>query len=123
VHAYPELVALAWRNLIGDAVRRARGAPITLTFGARPPEPDEDAAGPVLTFTIEGFTLSSDDARGLFTRTARLGEGAAASGLGLTVCRRIAERHAGWITVDVEAARLEFSLFLGATVDRIHSPG
>lgn len=114
---YGELLSLAWRNLIADLVRRARGRPITVTFGARPPRPDEISAGPVLTVAVVGLTMPADTIRGIFTRTARLRDSEAADGasLGLTVCRRIAERHGGWVTLTGHADHLEFAFSLGVT--------
>ncbi len=116
---YPELLALAWRNLISDMVRRSDG-PIRLVFAARAPRPDEPDAGVVLTLTVRGVSLSPDVARTLLTRAARLGEGdgGAGDGLGLTICRRIAERHGGWITLTNTDEQLAFAFSLGATDER-----
>lgn len=120
---YPELLELCLRNLIGDAVRRAGERPCTLTFGARPPAAGEGADGPVLTMRADGFTVSPEQRDDIFLRVARLGEGADGSGLGLPICRRIAERHAGWIRADFGADHVTFSMSLGGTDERQDSAG
>lgn len=108
VDGYPELIELLYRNLVADAVRRADGAPCALEFGAD---------GGILSMRAVGYTLSADALRGIFSRAARLGDGAGASGLGLTVCRRVAERHSGWIKAAAGDDHVLFTFALGGGTD------
>lgn len=95
VHADARLLRQLLRNLIENALnhRRPEVAPIVRIHAAASPPGEEARAEIVVEDNGRGFP--TEDAERIFQPGCRLDPDQAGSGLGLTVCRRIAERHGG----------------------------
>jgi signal transduction histidine kinase len=91
-----EQLALAVRNLLGNAVRHADS---TVAIGVR-----RDGDAVELTVDDDGPGIAPDDREHVFERFTRLDEGrardAGGAGLGLAIVRAVAERAGGTVTVD-----------------------
>jgi PAS domain S-box-containing protein len=86
------------QNLIGNAVKfHEPGRPPTVHVGAR-----RTMGGCVLSVTDDGIGIDEADQERIFAMFTRLhGRDAyAGTGIGLAICRRIAERHGGRIYVE-----------------------
>jgi PAS domain S-box-containing protein len=104
VGALPTLVAertqmtRLLQNLIGNAIKFHDGTPRVEVSAARAP------AGWVLTVADDGRGIAEEDGERIFAMFCRSGSAgdAPGSGIGLAICRRIAERHGGRIWVESE---------------------
>jgi PAS domain S-box-containing protein len=86
------------QNLIGNAVKfHVPGRPPTVRVGARP-----TLGGCVVSVSDDGIGIDEADQERIFAMFTRLhGRDAyAGTGIGLAICRRIAERHGGRIYVE-----------------------
>lgn len=111
VSAHRELVALLYRHLVANALQHAAPGPMTLRFTAA-----RDGDGWVLGVHNTGSTLPADRLDRVFAPFARL-DGASGAGLGLSICRRVAERHGGWIRAEAGPDGVHIVFSLGATAD------
>jgi signal transduction histidine kinase len=99
VHVDPDALDRILRNLVGNAIKYAPAAPITLSARATPHEVE---------FVVEdrGPGIPPDALPRLFEPYFRVGDGASGvrgSGLGLAIVRALVEAHGG--RVRVESAR------------------
>ena len=98
IQADPIQMRQLFQNLIGNAIKfRRAGVPPEITIDA---EPDADGCW-VVTVSDNGIGFDQKYADKVFTVFQRLHGRAAysGSGVGLSICRRIAERQGGEITV------------------------
>lgn len=94
----PSLLQQLFRNVIGNAVRyRRAGVPSQIAIHSEA----RDAPDPAWTIQVRdnGRGFSMDEAESLFAPFSQLEAGAGGGrGLGLALCRRIAELHGGTVT-------------------------
>ena len=100
--AHPAALAQLFQNLIANAVKFRRDAPPEITITA-------DEAGAAWEFTVadNGIGIEPEYAERVFEFGRRL-HGAdefPGTGIGLTVCKTVVERHGGRIWVESAAAR------------------
>jgi signal transduction histidine kinase len=96
--AEPTQLAQLLQNLIGNAVKfHAPGTPPTVRVTAR-----RTLGACVVTVADDGIGIPDADQERIFTMFTRLHgrERYAGTGIGLAICRRIAERHGGRIYVE-----------------------
>lgn len=99
----PEVVAdrtqmlLLFQNLIGNGLKFRRGEPPAIHLSA-----SESEHGWEIAFTDNGIGIPAGDRRRIFGMFERLNPESKfpGSGVGLAICKRIAERHGGSIAVD-----------------------
>ena len=97
-----ELIRL-FQNLIGNAVKyRAPDRPIRVTIAAR-----AEGSEWVVSIADTGIGISPEDRDRVFTIFQRLvtQEQYEGTGIGLSVCRKIAEHHQGRIWIESELGR------------------
>ena len=101
---YPVLVELLYQNLVRNALAHVERDGFTLSFGSEP-SPD----GPVLGVHNSGSEIEGD-VEALFEPQAASNGGR--PGLGLSICRRIVERHSGkiWVESGPDGVRFRFTL-------------
>ena len=98
LEAEPTQLGQLLQNLIGNAVKfHEPGRPPTVRIGAR-----RTMGGCVVRVTDDGIGIDEADQERIFAMFTRLhGRDAyAGTGIGLAICRRIAERHGGRIYVE-----------------------
>ena len=103
IEAEPQQLAQLLQNLIGNAVKfHAPGAPPVVRVTAR-----RTIGGRVVTVADDGIGIPEADQERIFAMFTRLHgrEEYAGTGIGLAICRRIAERHGGRIYVESEPGR------------------
>jgi PAS domain S-box-containing protein len=101
LEAEPMQIAQLLQNLIGNAVKFHRpGVPPVVRIGAR-----RTTGGCVVTVADEGIGIPDADQERIFAMFTRLHgrDEYAGTGIGLAICRRIAERHGGRIYVESDA--------------------
>jgi PAS domain S-box-containing protein len=100
LEAEPRQMAQLLQNLIGNAIKfHAPGVAPVVRVGAR-----RTVRGFVLTVADEGIGIPDADQERVFAMFERLHgrDRYAGTGIGLAICRRIAERHGGRIYVESE---------------------
>ena len=100
LEAEPSQLAQLLQNLIGNAVKfHAPGAAPTVRVTAR-----RTIGGCVVTVADDGIGIPEGDQERIFAMFTRLHgrDEYAGTGIGLAICRRIAERHGGRIYVESE---------------------
>jgi PAS domain S-box-containing protein len=98
LEAEPTQLAQLLQNLIGNAVKfHAPGRSATVRVSAR-----RTIGGCVVTVADDGIGIPDSDQERIFAMFTRLhgSEEYAGTGIGLAICRRIAERHGGRIYVE-----------------------
>ncbi len=92
------LLTRLFGELIDNALRHAGGAP-TVTFGC-----EEDGSGIVVSVTDDGPGIATHLRQPTFEPFAPSGEAAGGGrrGMGLALCRKIAELHGGAIVIDAD---------------------
>lgn len=103
MEAEPSQLAQLLQNLIGNAVKfHAPGVAPVVRVTAR-----RTIGGRVVTVADEGIGIPEADQERIFAMFTRLHgrEEYAGTGIGLAICRRIAERHGGRIYVESEPGR------------------
>jgi len=109
---YESLVRVLYGNLVDNALEHAAPGPFTLAFTA-----EHDAGEWVLGVRNTGSEIRPPDLKRIFAPFTRLhGEGEG-SGLGLSICRRIAERHSGAIWAESGAGYVHIRFTLGGQGD------
>lgn len=102
IEAEPGQIAQLLQNLIGNAVKfHAPGVSPVVRISAR-----RTHGGSVVTVADQGIGIPEADQDrifAMFTRVHR--DGYSGTGIGLAICRRIAERHGGRIYVESEVGR------------------
>jgi PAS domain S-box-containing protein len=119
LEAEPTQLAQLLQNLIGNAVKfHPPGRPSTVRIGAR-----RTMGACVLTVADDGIGIDEADQERIFAMFTRLhGRDAyAGTGIGLAICRRIAERHGGRIYV--ESTPGQGSMFHTLLPDAPTAPG
>jgi signal transduction histidine kinase len=113
VETAPEQVGMVLRNYLSNAVKYSpAGSPITVRIEA-------DRGSAVLAVHDTGHSLAADEAHQVFQafyRTPAAGRTAAGIGIGLAVCRRVAEALGGSTEVRVDADGTEFRLVIPGVV-------
>jgi signal transduction histidine kinase len=103
IRADPPLVAELFQNLVENAIKYRSDAPPHVHVSAA-----HAPGGWRFSFRDNGIGVKSDDVARIF-EPFRRGHGESATrpgvGLGLATCRRVAERHGGWIRVEPSAGR------------------
>ena len=89
---YENLVQLLYGNLVDNALRHATLDAFTLAFTA-----EQTTQGWVLGVRNTGSEIRQEDLKRIFAPFTRLHPRAEGSGLGLSICKRIVERHSGSI--------------------------
>jgi signal transduction histidine kinase len=92
LEVYPTMVEVLYRNLVDNALVHARGDEFELTCTAR-----RDRSGWILGVRNTGSEIDEADLERIFAPFTKLRGGAENVGMGLSVCRRIVERHSGAI--------------------------
>jgi signal transduction histidine kinase len=103
LEAEPTQLAQLLQNLIGNAVKfHAPGVPPVVRVSAR-----RTIGGCVVTVADDGIGIHEADQERIFAMFTRLHgrERYAGTGIGLAICRRIAERHGGRIYVESEPGK------------------
>ncbi|QEC47797.1 PAS domain S-box protein [Baekduia soli] len=103
LEAEPVQIRQLLQNLIGNAVKFHRpGAAPVVRVGAR-----RTHGGCVVTVADDGIGIPEGDQERIFAMFTRLhgSDEYAGTGIGLAICRRIAERHGGRIYVESEPGR------------------
>ncbi|MEN0652996.1 MULTISPECIES: sensor histidine kinase [Hyphobacterium] len=110
-----ELLVRLFSNLMDNAVKYRSDEPLILAIAA---EPDGDRT--VITVTDNGIGVPAEFADRIFEMLKRLhGEERPGTGIGLSLCRRIAEGHGGSVRLDTEySGGARFVVRLPATPDR-----
>jgi signal transduction histidine kinase len=107
VRAYANLLQLLYFHLIANALEHAESNGFTLAFTAR-----REGAGWVFGVRNSASQLREEDLERIFAPFTKLRPGSESSGLGLSICKRIVERHAGriWAQSGVGYVHIEFTL-------------
>lgn len=103
IEAEPSQLGQLLQNLIGNAVKfHAPGVPPVVRVTAR-----RTIGGCVVTVADEGIGIPEADQERIFAMFTRLHgrDQYAGTGIGLAICRRIAERHGGRIYVESDPGR------------------
>jgi two-component system, OmpR family, sensor histidine kinase SenX3 len=93
LRADPELMKLLFLNLGTNACKYNEGDPVTVRIEAEARHPL------VIRVADNGIGIPSDEVERVFSEFYRAGRGGRGFGLGLAICRRIMELHAGQIRV------------------------
>ncbi len=107
VDVYGSLVEVLYRNLVENALKYARGEGVTLKFTC-----EEGDAGMILGVFNSGSSIAEADKETIFSLFTRLDRGVEGTGVGLSVCKRIVERHTGkiWIETGDDFVHFKFTL-------------
>ncbi len=101
VDADPTQLAQVFQNLIGNALKFRREEPVVVHIGAR-----QDGAGWRLWVRDTGIGIAAQYHTKIFELFKRVpGTQRAGRGLGLTICKKIIERHGGRIWVESEPGK------------------
>ncbi len=114
---YRNLVAVLYRNLVANALQHSEPGAFRLTFAAS----QDDDGNWELAVHNTGSRIPDTRLETIFYPFTRLGTGGN-TGIGLSICRRIAELHGGWIRATSKADGVEFRFHLGDTRDPANLP-
>jgi PAS domain S-box-containing protein len=97
IQGHPQQLLQLWQNLVGNALKYCEGRAPEITVGARRGQDEW-----VFSVADNGIGIEAQYLEKIFEIFKRLhGQGAyAGSGIGLSICQRIVERHGGRIWVD-----------------------
>lgn len=96
VYGDRDLLIRLFSNLVDNAIKYRSDDPLTLSIGAA-----EDGDMAVITVTDNGIGVPAEFADRIFEMLKRLhGDERPGTGIGLSLCRRIAEGHGGSIRLD-----------------------
>ena len=104
---HKQLVQL-WRNLISNAIKFRREEPPTLSISA-----EETPESWVFSIEDNGIGIDSQELDNIFVIFRRLHPDLPGTGIGLSICKRIVERHGGrlWAeSIPGQGSRFRFSL-------------
>ncbi len=107
-NVYRELILPLYRNLIGNALRHGPNGEFHLRFSSSTQNGET-----VYEVSNTGSDVPDSKLQAIFLPFVRLNaEDASGSGLGLSICRRIVERHSGriWAECDDAGFRVRFTL-------------
>jgi signal transduction histidine kinase len=104
---YGNLVQLLYANLVDNALKHANLDAFTLGFTV-----EETTQGCVLGVRNTGSEIRAEDLKRIFAPFTRLQLRTDGSGLGLSICKRIVERHAGniWAESGTGYVHIKFTL-------------
>ncbi|MEP6573213.1 MAG: PAS domain S-box protein, partial [Gemmatimonadota bacterium] len=95
-----QLLAQLFQNLIGNALKFRRGPEVRVHIGVEPFDP----SAPLVTINVEddGLGIAPEHSERIFGMFQRLHgrDEYPGTGIGLTICRKIVERHGGHIWVE-----------------------
>jgi signal transduction histidine kinase len=109
---YESLVRVLYGNLVSNALVHASPGAFTLAFTA-----ERDRGDWVLGVRNTGSEIRSQDLKRIFAPFTRLHGDAEGSGLGLSICKRIAERHSGAIWAESGTGWVHIRFTLGGQGD------
>jgi signal transduction histidine kinase len=109
---YESLVRVLYDNLVRNALEHAAPGAFTLAFTA-----EHDHGEWVLGVRNTGSEIRPQDLKRIFAPFTRLRGEAAGSGLGLSICKRIAERHSGAIWAESGMGYVHIRFTLGGQGD------
>ena len=109
VHGYEALIETIYRNLLRNALDHGPAAGLRLEFTADRPDPESPW---ILGVRNSGCSIPASELESVFDAFRGAGRGTRNSGLGLSICMRIVERHAGriWIESSSDAVHVGFTL-------------
>ncbi len=107
LRADPALMAELFQNLIENSIKYRGSNPPRIHVSAAPTK-----EGWLFSFRDNGIGMSANDAARVFDRFYQAAQYSDGIGLGLATCKRIVERHGGYIAVQSEPDRGSIFSFL-----------
>lgn len=95
LEVYKNLVSVLYRNLIENALKYAVGNSVSIALTC-----ERQAEGFVFGVRNTGSSIGEKDKERVFKLFVQLGDGVEGTGIGLSICKRIVERHFGKIWVE-----------------------
>lgn len=107
LEVYKNLVSVLYRNLIENALKYAEGEGVVLALTC-----ERRVDGFVFGVRNTGSSIAPEDSERVFQVFVRLGKKIEGTGIGLSICKRIVERHLGemWVESGNDFTNFKFTL-------------
>ena len=105
--AYPNLIYVLYRNLVENALKYSKGERIVLYFTAETTETET-----IFGLKNTGSSIPPEKRDSIFDLFTRLDKNRPGTGTGLTICKRIVERHSGriWAESTENSTHIRYTL-------------